>query len=96
MSNITLSVDEPTYRTARIVAAEQGISVSALVRNYLQSLRPAQSAAAPMSLAETFDWAAQGYSAGQRLSREELYDRKAARDDAKAMFAKEAKAKANP
>ncbi|NJM42994.1 MAG: hypothetical protein HC858_01510 [Brachymonas sp.] len=96
MRNITLSVDEPTYRTARIVAAEQGISVSALVRNYLQSLRPVQSTAAPMSLEETFNWAAQGYSAGQRLSREELYDRKAAREEAKAMFASQAKAKANP
>ena len=83
MSNITLSVDEPTYRTARIVAAEQGISVSALVRNYLQSLRPAHSAAAPMSLEETFDWAAStgNYSAAQRLTREELYDRTAARRD---------------
>jgi plasmid stability protein len=41
MSNITLSVDDNTYRTARIVAAERGTSVSAMVRDYLQSLRSA-------------------------------------------------------
>jgi hypothetical protein len=80
MSNITVSVDEATYRSARIVAAEQGVSVSALVRNYLQSLRPAQTRAAggrPMSLEETFDWAAQtgNFSAAERYTREQLYDR---------------------
>ena len=38
MRNITVSIDEETYRLARIRAAELGTSVSALVRDYLKSL----------------------------------------------------------
>jgi plasmid stability protein len=38
MRNITVSVDDETYRRARITAAEQGRSVSAMVRDYLASL----------------------------------------------------------
>ena len=38
MRNITVSVDEETYRLARIRAAELDTSVSALVRDYLTSL----------------------------------------------------------
>ncbi len=38
MKNITVSVDEGTYRRARIRAAELDTSVSALVRGYLRSL----------------------------------------------------------
>ena len=38
MKNITVSVDEGTYRLARIRAAELDTSVSALVRSYLMSL----------------------------------------------------------
>ena len=38
MKNITVSVDEGTYRRARIRAAELDTSVSALVRSYLMSL----------------------------------------------------------
>jgi len=42
MKNITISVDDETYRRARITAAERGRSVSAMVREYLGSLdRPA-------------------------------------------------------
>jgi plasmid stability protein len=38
MKNITVSVDDETYRRARIKAAERDTSVSALVREFLQSL----------------------------------------------------------
>ncbi len=38
MKNITVSIDEETYRLARIRAAELDTSVSALVRDYLKSL----------------------------------------------------------
>ena len=40
MKNVTLSLDEETYRQARITAAERNQSVSALVRHYLRSLKP--------------------------------------------------------
>ena len=38
MKNITVSVDDETYRIARITAAERGTSVSAMVREYLNGL----------------------------------------------------------
>ena len=38
MKNITVSIDEGTYRRARIRAAELDTSVSALVRDYLNLL----------------------------------------------------------
>lgn len=44
MKNITVSIDEETYRRARIKAAEEGTSVSALVRSFLHSLNQGQDA----------------------------------------------------
>ena len=38
MKNITVSVDDETYRRSRIKAAETGTSVSALVRAFLTAL----------------------------------------------------------
>lgn len=38
MKNITVSVPDDVYRTARVRAAEQGSSVSALVGQFLRSL----------------------------------------------------------
>ena len=38
MKNITVSLDDQTYRHARIVAAERGTSVSALVKQFLVGL----------------------------------------------------------
>ncbi len=38
MKNITVSVDDETYRLSRVKAAETGTSVSALVREYLLAL----------------------------------------------------------
>ena len=42
MKNITVSVDEETYRLAHVRAAERGMSVSALVRAYLVALDQGQ------------------------------------------------------
>jgi hypothetical protein len=36
MKNITIAVDDDTYLAARIAAAEQGTSVSAMVKRFLQ------------------------------------------------------------
>jgi hypothetical protein len=38
MKNITVSVDDETYRRARMKAAEQDTSVSALVKRFLAGL----------------------------------------------------------
>lgn len=43
MKNITVSVDDDTYRKARIHAAENDTSVSALVKDILKSLAERQS-----------------------------------------------------
>lgn len=36
--NLTVSLDETAYRRAKVVAAQRGQSVSALVREYFESL----------------------------------------------------------
>jgi len=38
MKNITLALDEETYRQARIAAARRDASVSSFVKQYLQTL----------------------------------------------------------
>jgi antitoxin component of RelBE/YafQ-DinJ toxin-antitoxin module len=42
MKNITVSVDDETYLRARKKAAEQGTSISALVRAFLAHLTAAE------------------------------------------------------
>ena len=42
MKTIAISVDEETYRLARVEAAARGTSVSALVRDYLVGLAQSQ------------------------------------------------------
>jgi hypothetical protein len=38
MKNVTITIDDETYRAARIRAAELGTSLSAMVKDYLQGL----------------------------------------------------------
>lgn len=38
MKNLTVSIDDKTYTHARVVAAKRGISVSRLVRDYLNRI----------------------------------------------------------
>ena len=70
MKNITLSVDEKTYRLARIRAAELDTSVSAMVRDYLRHLavEPAAGGEAGAESGETI------YQRRCRLLREVLAD----------------------
>jgi plasmid stability protein len=44
MKNITLKVDDATYRKARIRAAQAGTSVSAMVRDFLNREEDAEAA----------------------------------------------------
>jgi hypothetical protein len=46
VKNITVSVDDETYRRARVKAAEKDMSVSALVREFLNGLSPSRAEAA--------------------------------------------------
>ncbi len=76
MKNITLSVDEETYRRARIAAAERNTTVSALVRNYLGTLtRPQEGETDPAAALFAALDRARGYRAADRMTREEAHDR---------------------
>jgi plasmid stability protein len=74
--NITVSVPDDVYRAARIRAAEQGSSVSALVAEYLRSLSERE---AEFARLEAQQRRVQGqierFRAGDRLDREELHRR---------------------
>jgi hypothetical protein len=76
MKNITLSVDDETYRQARIQAAEQGTTVSALVRDYLNTLsrRSMEEPDKVTALFDTLDRAT-SYRASSRMTREESHAR---------------------
>ena len=76
VKNITVSVSDEVYRSARVRAAETGTSVSALVGDYLRSLTEddtefdrlaAQQRRVATGLAH--------FSASDRLDRSELHDR---------------------
>jgi hypothetical protein len=76
MKNITVSVDDETYRRARIKAAERDTSVSALVRDFLNGLAREESEFERLKREEKELRASiKGFSASDRLPREELYDR---------------------
>lgn len=76
MKNITVAVPDEVYREARIRAAEQGSSVSALVADYLRSLGEGD---AEFSRLEAQQRRVQReithFRAGDRLDRDELHER---------------------
>jgi len=76
VKNITVALDDQTYRRARIVAAERGTSVSALVKQFLASLARTGDENERLKQAEAL--LREGiteFRAGDRLSRDELYQR---------------------
>lgn len=76
MKNITLSVDDDTYRLARIAAAERDTTVSGLVRAYLQQLT-SRSGLPDQQAADLFAALDRAVSnrASDRLSHEEAHAR---------------------
>ena len=87
MKNITVSVDEETHRLARVRAAEMNTSVSALVREYLESLVDPRNQGRRIPTAEErrsrslkevladFDARGVGLNMADNLPRDALYDR---------------------
>ena len=77
MKNITVTVDDETYRRARTKAAERDTSLSALVRHFLVELVSEESAERGLERQER-DLRAQirAFSAGNRLSREVVHGRR--------------------
>lgn len=76
VTNITVSVPDDVYRAARIRAAEQGSSVSALVAEYLRSLSDREAEFTRLEAQQRCTQEQIGrFSARDRLSREELHGR---------------------
>lgn len=82
MKKITVSLDEETHRSAKEWAAKRGMSVSALVREYLNNLPQKAPGPPEKTLSEVVaDFRAKGIilSSSDNLPREKLYDRHALR-----------------
>jgi hypothetical protein len=76
MKNITVSVDDDTYRRARAKAAEQDTSVSALVKGFLVALAQDESDIERLRREERVLRAQiKTFRAGDRLRRDEIHER---------------------
>ena len=77
VKNITVSVDDETHRRARIKAAEQETSVSALVKQFLTALAEDGSEANTLAREEkALRERIRNFGAADRLSRAELHNRR--------------------
>lgn len=84
MKNITVTVTDDLYFKARVRAAERRTTVSALVREHLQSLIEEESDGDRLrreqnDLIERIKQEHPGFSAAERLTREQVHDRRAVR-----------------
>jgi plasmid stability protein len=76
MKNITVRVPEEVYRRARIRAAEQGRSVSALVTEFLRGLADGDAEFARLeALQQQVQAEITQFRAGDRLDRGRVHDR---------------------
>jgi plasmid stability protein len=76
--NITVSLDDETYRRARIRAAALDTSVSSLVRQFLAELAAVESEAERLKRQERALRARViAFRGGERLRREQVHDREA-------------------
>jgi plasmid stability protein len=76
VKNITVSVPEDVYRHARVRAAEQGRSVSALVADFLRNLSEQDAELERLeALQEQVQARIRGFRAGDRLPRVEVHAR---------------------
>ena len=80
MKNLTVSLPDDVYRRVRIKAAERDTSVSALVRELLVELAADESDFERRKrLQNTVVASIRGFRAADRLTREEIHDRKTIR-----------------
>jgi len=76
MKNVTVTVPDEVYRTARIRAAERGSSVSALVADYLRSLAGGDAEFARLEAQQRRIQAEiKQFRGADRIRRDELHDR---------------------
>jgi len=78
MKNITVTVDDETYRRARVQAAQQDTSVSALVKRFLTELAAGETDTERLKREER-RWRERigAFRAADRLSREDVHGRDA-------------------
>jgi plasmid stability protein len=82
MKNVTISLDDASHRRARIRAAELGKSLSALVRDLLAeevgepALEGADEREIRKALAALREQVPADFRASDRLSRDEMYNRR--------------------
>ncbi len=76
MKNITVSVPDEVYRSARIRAAERGSSVSAMVGDYLRSLSAGEAEFARLEAQQRrVQRQIRRFRAGDRLDRDQVHAR---------------------
>lgn len=74
MKNITVAVDDETYRSARIAAAERDTSVSAMVKEYLSTVAAGETDFERRKRIEAEARnGIRSFRGSDRLSRDELY-----------------------
>jgi hypothetical protein len=77
VKNITVSLDEETYRRARMVAAQRDTSVSALVKRFLLELASGETEFERLKrLEREARERVTDFSASENLQRDQLYDRR--------------------
>ena len=77
MKNVTVSLDDETYRRARIVAAERDTSLSALVKEFLTRLGANESNDERLKRQErALREQIKTFRASDRISRDTLHERK--------------------
>ena len=76
MRNITVSLDDDTYRRARMIAAQRDTSVSALVKRFLLELGSGESEAERLKRQEReLRERITDFDASDRLSRDDVHRR---------------------
>ena len=76
VKNITVSLDNETYRRARMIAAQRDTSVSALVKQFLMELGSGETESERLKRAErALRERITAFRASDRMSREEVHRR---------------------
>jgi plasmid stability protein len=76
MKNITVSLDDETYRRARIIAAQRDTSVSALVKQFLVALASGESETERLKREErALRERITDFDGSDRLSRDDVHHR---------------------
>lgn len=73
--NVTLSLDEKVLERARKLAAQRGVSLNQMIRDYLSEITGELTAAELVAELEALWSKSQGDSGGWRFNRDELHDR---------------------